>query len=44
MRGQSPQQPNDRPQDSDRGEVEQTTVRGQRRYRLHMNESLRSQA
>jgi hypothetical protein len=38
------QQPGDRQRDSDRGEVEQTTVRGQRRCRLHMNESLRSQA
>ena len=31
-RGQSPQQPGDRQQDSDRGEVEEKTVRGQRRY------------
>ena len=27
-----PQQPGDRQQDSDRGEVEEKTVRGQRRY------------
>jgi hypothetical protein len=35
--GQSAQQPGNRQQDSYRGEEDEKTVRGQRRYRVHIS-------